>query len=81
MKGSGEDESGIFFLKRDIHDTFQPVLACDHSQIIILYTSYIIQVYFTRNIFKQNNCDLFKSQCILFKNIKCKVNLYNTARV
>ena len=46
MKGSGEDEIWIFFEK-----VIFKVCACDHSQITILYTSYIIQVYFTLNLF------------------------------
>ena len=32
--------------KCDIYNSFEPVLACDHSQIIMLYSSYVIQVYF-----------------------------------
>ena len=51
INGSGEDEIRTIFLKSDIYDLFQPVLACDHSQIIILYTSYITQVYFAFNLF------------------------------
>ena len=51
MKGNDEDEIGTIFLKTDVYDPFQPVLACDPSQIIILYTSYIIQVYFKLHFF------------------------------
>ena len=48
---SGEDEMGIIILKSDIYDAFQTFLAWDHSKIVILYTSYITQVYFTLNLF------------------------------
>ena len=46
VKRSGEDEIGTIFLKSDHCD-----LACDHSQIIILYMDYITQVYCTLNLF------------------------------
>ena len=51
MKESGEDEIGIIFLKCDFYDSFSSILGCDHSQIILLYTSHNIQVYFTLNFF------------------------------
>ena len=44
VKGSGENEIGIIFFKKELFNPLQPVLTCDHSQIIILYTSYITQV-------------------------------------
>ena len=53
VKGSGEDEIQTNFLNSDIYDEFYPVLACDHSQIIILYTSYITQVYLRLILFKK----------------------------
>ena len=50
-----------FFFKIDIYTSFQPVLACDHSQIIILYTSHhITQLYFSHN--------LFTKFIVIFKN-------------
>ena len=58
MKGSGEDEIGITFLKNDFCDPFSPAFAGDHSQIIILYASYIIQVYLALN-FSQNALRFF----------------------
>ena len=51
MKRSGEDEIGTINLKSDIYDAFLTLLACDHSKIITLYTSYITKVYFTLNLF------------------------------
>ena len=51
MKQSGENEIGTIILKSDIYDAFETLLACDHSKIIILYTNYITQVYFTLNLF------------------------------
>ena len=36
----------------DIYNPFKPVLACDDSQIIILYTNYITQVYFKLKFLK-----------------------------
>ena len=45
VKESAKDEIKTFFLKSDIYDRFYLVLACEHSQIIILHTSYITQVY------------------------------------
>ena len=53
VKVSGEEKIGTTFYKTDIYDPFSPVLVCDHSQIIILHTSYIAQVYLTL-IFLQN---------------------------
>ena len=50
VKRSGKDEIGTNSISSDIYDQ---VLACDHLQIIILYTSYIMQVYFTLNLFKK----------------------------
>ena len=44
VKGSDEDEMGIIYFKSDTCDL---VLACDHLQIIMLYTGYVIQAYFT----------------------------------
>ena len=54
VKRSGEDEIGTIFLRSDIYDAFQPLFACDHSQIIILHTSYITQVYFTLTLFTKH---------------------------
>ena len=59
MKRSREDEIGTICLKIDNYDTFYPILAFDHSQIILLYTSYIAQVYFTINLFTKH---------VIFKN-------------
>ena len=64
VKGRGEDEMGTFFLKSDIYDPFQSVLACDHSQIFILYTNYVIQVYFT----------------LIFVNIEVNIKVTTRAR-
>ena len=36
-----------FLRKNDIYNLFHTILACDYSQIIILYASYDIQIYFT----------------------------------
>ena len=54
VKGSGEDEIGTIFLIRDICDQFLLVVACDHSQIITLYTSHITQIYFALNLFTKS---------------------------
>ena len=59
MKRSREDEIGTICLKIDNYDAFYPILACDHSQIILLYTSYITQVYFKINLFTKH---------VIFKN-------------
>ena len=48
---------GTFSFTSDICDPFWPALACDHSQIIILYTRYITQVYFT----------FFRKYIVMFK--------------
>ena len=54
VKRSRENETGIIFIKSNIYAVFQPVLACDLSQIIILYPSYITQVSFTLNLFTKH---------------------------
>ena len=41
-----------FFFKSDIYDPFQTVLSSDHSKIIILFNSYVIQAYFILNFFQ-----------------------------
>ena len=46
---------GTILFKSDIYDPFKPVLACDHSQITILYTSYVIQVFFALICFTKYN--------------------------
>ena len=51
VKRSSEDDIGTIILKCDIYEVFQTLLACDHAKIILLYTSYITQVYFTLNLF------------------------------
>ena len=64
MKASNEDEMGTFSFTSDICDPFWPALAFDYSQIIILYTRYVTQVYFT---FLQNTLRYLKSECITEK--------------
>ena len=59
VKGSNKDEVGIIFFKSGISDPFLQALACDHSQIFILYTNYVIQVYFTL-IFVTKHIVIFK---------------------
>ena len=48
---------GATFLKSDIYDTFEPVLACYYSQIIILHANYVMQVYLTLISFYITRCD------------------------
>ena len=53
VKESSENKIGTIILENDIYIPFHPVLACDHSQIIILYTSYITQVCFAFYVYTE----------------------------